>query len=131
MPVTLTLRESAHTYPAKITLVSGSADAQSHLVGVTAEVDDTDHAYWLRPGAFCDVSVPIGKTRMAVIVPEMAIRASERGFLAYVIEGTTARERVLSLGMHTASGHVEVTQGLKAGDLLVVRGAEPLSEGAP
>jgi hypothetical protein len=33
--------------------------------------------------------------------------------------------------MHTPEGGVEVTQGLSAGDLLVVRGFEPLSEGAP
>ena len=33
--------------------------------------------------------------------------------------------------MHTPEGGVEITQGLAAGELLVVRGFEPLSEGAP
>jgi hypothetical protein len=33
--------------------------------------------------------------------------------------------------MHTADGGVELTRGVKVGDVLVVRGIEPLSEGAP
>jgi hypothetical protein len=46
------------------------------------------------------------------------------------VEGSVAHERVLTLGMHTPDGRVEVSQGLKPDELLVVRGAEPLSEGA-
>jgi hypothetical protein len=33
--------------------------------------------------------------------------------------------------MHTPQGGVEITRGLNAGELLVVRGIEPLSDGAP
>jgi len=40
------------------------------------------------------------------------------------------RERVLQLGLHTAEGWVEVRDGLKAGDILVTRGLEALSDGA-
>ena len=130
MPVNLSMRESVNTYQAAINLVAGSADPTSHLVGVTALIDDKDHKYWLRPGAFCDVSIPVGGTRPAAVVPEGAIRASERGFLAYVIQGTTAKERVITEGMHTPGGLVEITNGLAAGDLLVLVGAEPLSDGA-
>jgi len=129
MTANLTLRESARTYPAKITLVSGAADPASHLVAVTAEVDDKEHKYWLRPGVFCDVAIPVGATRQSAVVPEIAIRATERGFLGYTVEGTIAHEHVLQLGMHTANGFVEVTQGLSAGDSLVVLGGEPLSDG--
>jgi multidrug efflux system membrane fusion protein len=131
MTVSLTLRESPRTYPAKITLVAGAADPSSHLVGITAEVADNEHKYWLRPGVFCDVSVPVGATRKSAVVPEVAIRATERGFLAYVIQGSVAKEHVVQLGMHTSNGFVEVSQGLSAGDMLVVLGAEPLSDNAP
>jgi hypothetical protein len=33
--------------------------------------------------------------------------------------------------MHTPEGGVEITRGLSPGDVLVVRGIEPLSDGAP
>jgi multidrug efflux pump subunit AcrA (membrane-fusion protein) len=41
-----------------------------------------------------------------------------------------AQQRILTLGMRTADGQVEVKQGLQAGESLVVRGAEALRDGA-
>jgi hypothetical protein len=63
-------------------------------------------------------------------VPQTAIRPSDKGFLAYVVEGEQARERVLELGLRTADGRVEVRSGLAVGERLVVRGAEALVDGA-
>jgi hypothetical protein len=76
------------------------------------------------------VSATIGDARLAPVIPQLAIRPSERGFLAFVVENGVAKERILKLGMHTLEGTVEVIDGLKAGELLVVRGAEPLVDGA-
>jgi multidrug efflux system membrane fusion protein len=49
--------------------------------------------------------------------------------VAFVVENGTARERILSLGMRTADGLVEVRSGIQAGELVVVRGAESLRDG--
>jgi RND family efflux transporter MFP subunit len=132
MTAHLTLRESPRTYDAKVILVAAAADPTTRLVQVTATVDDTDHKYWLRPGAFCDVNVPIGDARQGIVVPSLSVQPTEKGNVVYVVDaGNIAHQRAVTLGMHTPDGGVEVTQGLKAGELLVVRGFEPLSEGAP
>jgi membrane fusion protein, multidrug efflux system len=132
MTAHLTLRESARTYDANVILVSAAADATTRLVQVTATVDDTDHKYWLRPGAFCDVNVPIGDARQAIVVPSLSVQPTEKGNVVYTIDDKNiAHMRSVSLGMHTPEGGVEITKGLEAGELLVVRGFEPLSEGAP
>jgi membrane fusion protein, multidrug efflux system len=132
MQATLALRESAHTYSAKITLVAGAADMQTRLVPVTAQIDETDHQYWLRPGAFCEVSVPIGDARDAIVVPTMSVQPTEKGNVVYVIdEKNIAHAKVVELGMHTPDGNVEVTRGVTEGESVVVRGIEPLTEGAP
>jgi multidrug efflux system membrane fusion protein len=128
----MTLRESARAYSAKIMLVAQAADPTTRLVPVTAEVDDTEHKYWLRPGAFCEVNVPVGEARDAVVVPTIAVQPTENGNVVYVVDDkNVAHAAGVALGMHTPEGGVEVTRGLKAGDLLVVRGFEPLSDGAP
>lgn len=130
MTATFRLRESTRDYTAKITLVGGAADETTRMVHVTAEVNDEGHKYWLRPGSFCDVSITAGSQRDAVTVPRIAVRPSDHGFVVFVVEGDVARERVLQLGTNTKDGWVEVRDGLKAGEQLVVRGGEPLSEGA-
>lgn len=122
------VREGAREFQAKITHVAGSADPASRMVVVTARVTDADRKA-LRPGAFAEVRVPVGPAVETVVIPQTAIRPSERGFLAYVVENETAKERVLTLGMRTADGRVEVRSGMTAGETLVVRGAESLRDG--
>ena len=132
MTANVTLRESARTYSANIILVSDAADPTTRLVQVTATIDDKEHKYWLRPGAFCDVNVPIGDARQGIVVPSLAVQPTDKGNVVYTVDsGNIAHVRTVTLGMHTPEGGVEITQGLTAGDLLVVRGFEPLSEGAP
>ena len=132
METDLTLRESPRTFTAHITLVGGAADPQTRLVPITAQLDTTDHQYWLRPGAFCEVAVPIGDARDAIVVPTMAVQPTEKGNVVYVVDAkNVAHAKVVQLGMHTPDGNVEVTRGVDEGDSIVVRGIEPLSDGAP
>lgn len=112
---------------AKITFIAGSAEPATRMVPVVAEI--TSDA-GLRPGAFSEVTVPIGVNEAALAVPETAIRPSERGFIAFVVENDVAHERIVMLGLRTPEGLVEVLKGLKAGDPLVIRGGEALKEGA-
>lgn len=116
-------------YSATITLVGAAADPADRMVAVTARIDDPARSE-LRPGAFAEVEIPIGGESAAPVIPQTAIRPTDRGFLAYVVEEEVAHERLLELGMRTADGRVEVRSGVVAGELLVVRGAEALRDGA-
>ena len=123
-------RGDSDQHSARVTHVAAVADEASRMVAITAEIDDARKDE-LRPGAFAQVAVPVGGNRAAPVIPQIAVRPSERGFLAFVVEDGAARERVLSLGLRTADGKVEVKSGLQPGERLVVRGAEALREGAP
>lgn len=120
---------NAQSYQAEISHVGASAAATSRMVEVTARVDDPQRG-GLRPGSFAEVTVPVGDTVASPVIPQTAVRPSERGFLAYVVEDAVARERVLQLGLRTPDGRVEVRSGLRPGEMLVVRGAEALRDGA-
>jgi len=114
--------------PATTAHVSDAADSATRMVSVTARIEAGDGQ--VRPGSFAEVRVPVGDSAPAPVIPQMAVRPSERGFLAFVVEGEVARERVLLLGLRTAEGLVEVRSGLRAGEQLVVRGAEALRDGS-
>lgn len=124
------VRESPKNFAAKIVHVAASADETSRMVDVTGEIHETDNSI-LRPGAFAEVSVPVQTVQTAAVISQTAVRPSERGFLAFVIENNTAKERVLTLGMRTAEGLVEVLSGLSPDEQLVVRGGEALRDGVP
>jgi membrane fusion protein (multidrug efflux system)/multidrug efflux system membrane fusion protein len=99
------------------------------MVSIAAEVRNAGAG--VRPGSFAEITVPVSAARNAPVIPQTAVRPSERGFIAYVLKGDKAVERVLSLGMRTIEGQVEVLSGLNMGETLVIRGAEALRDGAP
>ena len=116
-------------HQAKITHVADAADASTRMVSVTGHVV-AKGSESLRPGAFANVKINVGSHQDAVLIPQSAIRPSERGFLAFVVVEGKAQERVVELGMRTGDGMVEAKSGLAAGETLVVRGVEPLKDGA-
>jgi multidrug efflux system membrane fusion protein len=124
------IRNQNQEYVAEIIHVAASTEESTRMVAVTAEVTDKAKNT-LRSGSFAEVTVPVGNARPLPVVPQAAIRPSEKGFLAYIVENGLAVERVLTPGMRTADGYVEVLSGLNEGDMLVVRGAEALSNGVP
>ncbi len=123
------VRDNEREYSARIVHIAAAADDTTRLVSITAQVNDTRDAA-LRPGSFAEITIPVGSERQAPVIPQTAIRASDKGFLAFVVEDSKAVERVLTLGMRTADGQVEVLNGLTPGETLVVRGAEALRNGA-
>lgn len=129
LPLTFTVGGNQESFSARIVHVAGSAEASTRMVPITAEVDDPKQEV-LQPGAFARITIPIGARGDALAIPETAIRPSEKGFLAYVVEGNVARERLITLGMRTQDGLVEVRSGLSPGELLVTRGSEALQDGA-
>ena len=129
MTARFTVTDDNTPFTARITHVAAAASNASRMVDVTANVANSNQAA-LRPGAFARVTIPVGNRVDAPVIPQTSIRPSEKGFLAYVIEDGVAKQRVLTLGMRTAGGDVEVRDGIRTGEMLVVRGAEALRDGA-
>ena len=122
------VKDDKNEYTAAITHVAAAAEENTRMAAVTAQIDDKDKNL-LRPGSFAEIHIPVGSSREVPVIPQTAVRPSERGFLSFVVENGRAVERVLTLGMRTADGQVEVREGLKAGETLVIRGGEALRSG--
>lgn len=125
--VTAQPRGSAQSLTATIRLIADAVDAGTRLVPVVARLA-TDAPRDVRPGSFAEIKVML-PPRLIIAVPSLALRASERGTLAYIVDGDILRERVVTLDGQSDAGELVVKDGLHAGEQLAVRAADGLRDG--
>jgi multidrug efflux system membrane fusion protein len=113
-------------FGARIYHVGQVADPTTRQVEVLAWVDAADE---LKPGFFAEVTLKGEQKDGALVVPESAVQASERGFVTYVVKDNTAHMRPVNLGLRTGTGVVEILSGLKAGEQVVSEGSDRLADG--
>jgi membrane fusion protein, multidrug efflux system len=114
-------------FRAQIYHVGEVADPESRQVEVLAWVSNPGV---LKPGFFAEVTLPSNSKKDALVVPETAIQASDRGFIAFVIQDNKVTVRPVELGPRTGGGRVEILTGLKAGETIVYEGSDRISNGA-
>lgn len=98
--------------------VASRVDPVTRSVIVRAEVQNSDHA--LRPGLLMTVEV-ISRTWQGLSIPEEAVVPSGGRNYVFLKSGDMAERREVKLGIRRP-GYVEVTEGLQAGDRVVVEG---------
>jgi len=84
----------------------------------------------LQPGMFIEARLVTAVRPNAVVIPEDAIVPAEGTSSVWVVVDGKADRRKVSLGVRTP-GFVEVTDGVKAGEQVVIGGLELLAPGAP
>jgi multidrug efflux system membrane fusion protein len=115
-------------FSATVYHVGSLADPATRQVEVLAWVKNPGE---LKPGFFAEVTLASETKQAAVVVPESAVQASERGFVVYAVQDDTARARQVQVGLRTGTGLVEIVSGLKAGETVVVEGSDRLADGIP
>jgi len=113
-------------FTARIYHVGRIADPTTRNVEVLGWVENPGE---LKPGFFAEVTLAGERRAQALVVPESAVQASERGFVTYVVDGGTARVRPIQLGLRTGTGIVEILSGLKPGETVVTEGSDRLDDG--
>ena len=113
-------------FVATIYHVSDVADPATRQVEVLAWVKNSGE---LKPGFFAEVNLASETRHNALVVPEGAVQASERGFVTYVVQDGKARLHPIQIGLRTGTGLVEILSGVKAGDVVVVEGSDRLTDG--
>jgi membrane fusion protein (multidrug efflux system)/multidrug efflux system membrane fusion protein len=116
------------SFPARIYHVGQVADPTTRQVEVLAWVNNPGV---LKPGFFAEVTLAAESRKSAMVVPEGAVQASERGFVIYGVENGRARLHPVQIGLRTTEGRVEILSGLKAGETVVIEGSDRLTEGIP
>ncbi len=114
------------SFTARVYHVGEVADPVTRQVEVLAWVRNPGP---LKPGFFAEVNLATETHAGALVVPEGAVQASERGFVTYVVSDGKAALREVGIGLRTGTGIVEIVSGLKAGETVVVEGSDRLADG--
>jgi multidrug efflux system membrane fusion protein len=114
------------TFKARIYHVGAVADPATRQVEVLAWARNPGP---LKPGFFADVDLASQTHKGALVVPRTAVRSTESGFIAYVVQDGKAQRRTVERGLETADGRVQIVSGLAAGEMVVTEGSDRLADG--
>ncbi|MFV0282302.1 MAG: efflux RND transporter periplasmic adaptor subunit [Castellaniella sp.] len=110
-----------------LVLVDNRIDSASGTLRLKARLDNPDLTLW--PGQTVDVRLILGDRKRALVVPESAVQRGAQGLYVYVVEPDD-RVRLQTVQMAAAQdGLAVVTQGLSAGQRVVVDGQYKLRPG--
>ncbi len=111
---------------ATIKAIAPEIDEATRTITIRAIMDNKELAY--RPNEFARVLVLAGKIENAVLIPETAIeREGDEEFVNLIVDNVGVRTTV-STGMRDGS-EVEITHGVKAGDIVITAGQFKVRDG--
>jgi len=115
------------TFEGLIRFVSPALKADTRALVVEAIV--SNEAGRLKPGFFATARVEEATERPAILVPSTAVRVVSGSPRLYVIAGGRAEERIVTSGQ-AVGDLVEITSGLKAGEVVAATNVTQLVDGA-
>jgi membrane fusion protein, multidrug efflux system len=114
------------SFVGKVAVVDTRVDTLTRSVKLTAVVENPDLA--LRPGMFLNVALEVARRPDALLIPEEAIVGEGPLQVAFAVVDGKVERRVLKVGQREA-GKVEILDGVKSGEQIVVRGVQRVRAG--
>ena len=115
-------------YLGSVDAINPRIDASGRSLEVRAKLGNTDGR--LRPGMFARVRVLLGDRPNALMVPEEAVVPLGDEFFVYTVADGKARRVAVKLGVRREA-QVELLDGVRAGDMVVIAGIRVQRDGQP
>lgn len=114
------------SFQATVEAIDSRVDPQTHSIAILALVPNEDGK--LQAGLFASIGVIIGVKSDALLLPESALgREGDIEYVWVIANGKAGRKRVLTGTKE--NGQVEITAGLRPGEIVVTSGQLKLGEG--
>jgi membrane fusion protein, multidrug efflux system len=113
-------------FTGKVSLLYPNVEERTRTLQAEAIVPNADHV--LKPGYFARVQIFTQAARNAVVIPVTALMYDGPTIRIFAVNGKKARERIIKTG-NKYGEYVEVVEGSKEKEQVVVVGQNNLSEG--
>lgn len=111
-----------------VRMINPGVDPRSGTVKVTIEIPDTEQR--LMPGMFASVRIITEQRPEALVMPRRALIIETDDDDVFVVRDGQAQRVPVTLGF-AQGDHVEILDGLQAGEYVITVGAEGLRSGTP
>ena len=125
------------TFEGKVSAINPKVDTATRNVQVRAEIPNADRS--LLPGMYAKARIDAGESAKFITLPQTAITYNPYGNTVYLIEDKgkdengkpklTVQQSFVTLG-ETRGDQVQVTKGVKEGDMVVTAGQLKLQNGS-
>jgi multidrug efflux system membrane fusion protein len=121
--------EAGPRHQGELTFIDNAIDHATGTITARATIANDDLS--LLPGQYVNIHLTIGQQPDALMVPQVALGASQLGKYVYVVgEGSKVDMRLVELG--NAEGPlVSVTKGIKEGDQIISGNLQKIGPGMP
>jgi len=128
MPVKIKVDAFAdRVFEAQVYSVYPALDIQTHAIQIEIRLDNAEML--LKPGMFARVTlITRGKKDVVVVPRDVVLGGKIDEPYVYVVENGVSRKRIVKLGIVQAD-RCELTDGLRAGEMLVMNGMHFLKDG--
>ena len=111
------------TLRGKVTQASPALDPETRSFKASIHVDNSE--LLLRPGMFVKAEIIVARRDSTIVISKEIILVKQRGKTVFIVQKGAAQERIIITGLENPD-EVEVLEGLKKDDRLVVKGFETL-----
>ncbi len=111
-----------------VTRIDPYVDPSTRTSAVEVELDNAVSGNRLRPGMFGQASLVEREFKNAILVPQSALHANEKGYHVFVEEGGVAKLRNVETGVRQGN-EIQITEGLAPGEKVIVFGGNNLNDG--
>jgi membrane fusion protein, multidrug efflux system len=129
-PVSLAVEGVAEPVPGKIERIAPAAEAGTRSIGVFVTIDNPKEL--LRAGQYATARVDVGDPTPRLTVPATALSALSGEEYVWTLEKDVVTRRIITTGRKdTASGRIEVLNGLAPDVQVLAARFDNLKDGAP
>jgi len=129
VPVKLTLEElPGRTFTGTVTRFAHALDEATKTM--LTEIEMPNPTRELRPGAYASVQFEVQRKMDALLMPVQALSAEKAGTFAFTIAEGKAKKIPVKTGFNDGT-NVEITDGVKPGEPVVLVGKQTLNDGQP
>lgn len=124
-PVILELPDMNDSIKTTLNYVSQAIDPMSRAFTVQVHLKNSNK---LHPNMACKMKIANYENPQALVVPVSVIQKTSEGAMLYIADGDRSKSVHVTTGRN-ANGQVEILDGLKPGDKVIIKGFEEMDNG--